>query len=100
MYFDISLNDQINGFIHSLKYILNEQMTLFILFFVLFIFVLFKRSKSKAVDIGLVALLFVSGIISYLAMIASPEFPTRSTFIGVICIIISIMILSSYINKR
>ncbi|MEK3772667.1 DUF6056 family protein [Paenibacillus sp. FSL R5-0887] len=100
MYFDISLNDQINGFIHSLKYILNEQMTLFILFFVLFIFVLFKRSKSKAVDIGLVALLFVSGIISYLAMIASPEFPTRSTFIGVICIIISIMILSSYINKK
>ncbi|WP_054942194.1 DUF3329 domain-containing protein [Paenibacillus ihuae] len=101
MYFDLSLRDQIHGFIQSMKYIvLHEQLSLFILFLVMFIYVLFTKAESKTKNISLTLLLFLSGFTSYLAMIASPEFPTRATFIGAIFIVISIMVLSSCINQK
>ncbi|MEK4004129.1 DUF3329 domain-containing protein [Paenibacillus sp. FSL H3-0333] len=101
MYFDLSLKDQIFGFIQSIKNIvLHEQLALFVLFFVMFICMFFVNSESKVKNIGLSLMLFITGFISYLAMIASPEFPTRATFVGAIFIIIAITILSKFLNRK
>jgi hypothetical protein len=101
MYFDLSLKDQIMNFLQSFKYIVfHEQIAVFILILLLFIFMWVIKSHVEVKIIGLAMLFFVCGFVSYLAMIASPEFPLRATFVGVICIIISIMLLVRYINQK
>lgn len=101
MYFDLSLKDQVLNFYQSLKNIvLYEQRALFSIFILMFLFVLFQRSQSKIKAVGLSLVFFISGFTSYLAMIASPEFPSRATFVGAISIVISIMILSNNLNQK
>lgn len=101
MYFDLSLKDQVVGFFQNIKFIiLNEQKYLFILLIIVFIIFIYKKYRLSKSSFWLSLMIIFTALVSYAAMIASPEFPIRATFAGVTMLLVSLTFLLSVESKK
>ncbi|WP_318627906.1 DUF6056 family protein [Paenibacillus polymyxa] len=91
MYFNVGFKDQIINFLQTMKGILlQDQRYLFLILFVAILFYVYKNYKSSKRVLWIALLTMFTGFLSYVAMVASPEFPLRAAFGGAVMIIISI----------
>ncbi|MDP4096515.1 DUF6056 family protein [Paenibacillus sp. P96] len=100
MYFDLSLKDQILNFFKSIIFLLYEQKYLFLLLIIAFIFYFLKKYIFSKLSFWLSLMIVFTGLLSYAAMIASPEFPIRATFAGVTMFLIALTFLLPVTAKK
>ncbi len=98
MYYNLTFGQQLINYVTSLLKVAYELKYIIIVLFLLFIVHLFSikqilQDQKDKRNFFLAVIFALSGIISFFAMIVSPEFPLRAAFGGAVCFIISILIL-------